>query len=346
MSPRAALSIVPTPFSADINRLSPLDAFVHANVHPSSSSPPSSPLSSGPVSGDFSGRNSLVYSSSSSAASFSLLPPILLRASSSPDSADLSASHSNSTSASSVDQDLAALQFSEDLTPSQHVSLGVRFYEKTQLEQAAYHFQEAAHSQNVPAMILYAIYLQHGWGARPDPDQALVWLNHAIGILSNSSSSTVDVTGIPPSPSISSSPFPHDDTDGGMILNSPLSSPRWKQPLGTAVCNLGKSYKSKTGNDHSEVMAMACFEIGAQLGDSDSMCEAAELWSKNGFGRPKDLYRAAALYRQAASQGNSSLENSWIYKEKYMRHHDAKSASATKRKSFFGRLSKKSSSVF
>ncbi|KAK7205890.1 hypothetical protein BZA70DRAFT_277353 [Myxozyma melibiosi] len=326
--PKPNLSIDPPPFlSSDI-------AVRSDQNHSSSSSSPSSISSSDNFSFRQSTDSSISNSFSSSARRPS--PPPFHRAFSAP------VVHSTSLPASpspSPFPDLAALQFSEDLSPAQHVTLGVRLYETNQLEQAAYHLQEAAHANHIPAMIIYALYLRHGWGTRPDPHQSTAWLSRAADILCRRSNSIVDVADIPPSPSTATCHSSSDDaaSSRGMILNSPLCSPRWKMPLSVAARQLGKSYSSKQG-DRNEVMAMACFEIGAHLGDSQSMCAAAELWTKSGLGRKKDLYKAASLYRQAADLGLNTPQTQWIYKDKYKRFPDIETAEASKRRSFFSRF--------
>ncbi|KAK9363401.1 hypothetical protein V1504DRAFT_437912 [Lipomyces starkeyi] len=96
-----------------------------------------------------------------------------------------------------------------------------------------------------------------------------------------------------------------------------------KAQLGLAMYELGVSYLNSWGVAKDEYMAMTCFELGAQLGDPDAMYELAVLWCRNGPGRKKDLHKAAALYREAADKGVSTVGNCWIYKEKYLRPRNA-----------------------
>ncbi|KAK9491836.1 hypothetical protein V1508DRAFT_405253 [Lipomyces doorenjongii] len=92
-----------------------------------------------------------------------------------------------------------------------------------------------------------------------------------------------------------------------------------KAQLGVAMYELGVSYLNSWGVAKDESMAMTCFELGAQLGDPDAMYELAALCCRNGLGHKKDLHKAAALYREAADKGVSTVGNCWIYKEKYLR---------------------------
>ncbi|KAK9240634.1 hypothetical protein V1525DRAFT_336514 [Lipomyces kononenkoae] len=122
-----------------------------------------------------------------------------------------------------------------------------------------------------------------------------------------------------------------------------------KAQLGLAMYELGMSYLNSWGVEKDERMAMTCFDLGSRLGDPDAMYELAGLWCRNGPGHRKDLHKASALYREAADRGISTVGNSWIYKEKYLRPKDednrqcADHTTTAKMRSFFSRRRKPSS---
>ncbi|KAK9389977.1 hypothetical protein V1515DRAFT_529517 [Lipomyces mesembrius] len=149
-------------------------------------------------------------------------------------------------------------------------------------------------------MILYGLALRHGWGLRVNATEAFIWLSMAADRVA----AVTSILG--------------PDPERGRNLCEGLNKES-KAQLGLAIYELGVSYLNSWGVAKDECMAMACFELGARLGDPDAMYELAALWCRNGPARKKDLHKAAALYREAADKGVSTVGNCWIYKEKYLR---------------------------
>ena len=64
------------------------------------------------------------------------------------------------------------------------------------------------------------------------------------------------------------------------------------------------------------VAARTYYETAANLGDADALEEAAWCYLE-GYGGPKDKFRAAQYLRLAEGLGRKSVGNSWIWKDKY-----------------------------
>ncbi|KAK9478877.1 hypothetical protein V1514DRAFT_48204 [Lipomyces japonicus] len=196
--------------------------------------------------------------------------------------------------------------FNTDMTAEQHVSIGIKLHEDGNLNQSSYHLRKAAEGGNVCGMIFFGLALRHGWGIKINTFEAVHWFREAAKRLSNGR------LGLHISDSIPGA-AQNDDFLNGLNLTSES-----KTQLGLTMYELGISYLNAWGTSKDEMMALACFEVGAKLGDGDAMYEAGKLWCHNGPGRKKDMFKAAALYRSAADNGVTSIGNSWIYKEKYI----------------------------
>jgi len=89
-----------------------------------------------------------------------------------------------------------------------------------------------------------------------------------------------------------------------------------------AIYELGNSYRQGWGVSKDPVTAREYYETAANLGDADAQNEAGWCYLE-GFGCKKDKIlilqkKAAKFYRMAEAQGNKTLGNSWIYKDKYL----------------------------
>lgn len=206
---------------------------------------------------------------------------------------------------------------SNSASADEHLSAGITFHEHGKLRESAYQFQTAANMGEPTAMLLYGLALRHGWGLRQNPEEAVKWLKRATNIFFDAGndkgnrSSTADLL---------KTLGKADSVTGG----SGTSNVK-KSRVGLALYELGMSYLHSWGAGKDEDSALQYFELAGTLGDGDALCEAANIWMKNGGnGRKKNLHRAAELYRQAEDQGVVIVGNHWIYKEKYMPKKDKK----------------------
>lgn len=83
-----------------------------------------------------------------------------------------------------------------------------------------------------------------------------------------------------------------------------------------AIYELGISHLNGWGVEQDKPLALNCFEIAGNWGDTDALTEAGFCYAE-GIGCKKNLKKAAKFYRTAAAQGASMIGNSWIYKDKY-----------------------------
>lgn len=206
---------------------------------------------------------------------------------------------------------------SNSASADEHLSAGITFHEHGKLRESAYQFQTAANMGEPTAMLLYGLALRHGWGLRQNPEEAVKWLKRATNIFFDAGndkgnrSSTADLL---------KTLGKADSVTGG----SGTSNVK-KSRVGLALYELGMSYLHSWGAGKDEDSALQYFELAGTLGDGDALCEAANIWMKNGGnGRKKNLHRAAELYRQAEDQGVVIVGNHWIYKDKYMPKKDKK----------------------
>jgi len=145
-------------------------------------------------------------------------------------------------------------------------------------------------ANNALAQVLYGLALRHGWGVKKDPNQAVTFLSRAA-----SNSALIEVEALNAG-----------QKKGGVA----------KGELVLAIFELANCFRNGWGVDKDPVAARRYYETAANLGDSDAMNEAARCYEE-GIGGKKDKFMAAKYYRKAEDNGNKTLGNSWIWKEKY-----------------------------
>jgi TPR repeat protein len=77
-----------------------------------------------------------------------------------------------------------------------------------------------------------------------------------------------------------------------------------------SVYELGVSHMNGWGTEQDKPLALRCYEIAANWGDSDAMAEAGFCYAQ-AVGCKKDLKKAARYYRMAEARGHSMVGNSW-----------------------------------
>ena len=139
-------------------------------------------------------------------------------------------------------------------------------------------------TNNALAQVLYGLSLRHGWGCTPDPDLSLSYLTQAAA-------------------------------NAGAIERAALQSGKErggaaKGELVLAIFELGNSFRYGWGTAHDPVAARSYYECAAELGDVDAMGEAAWCFV-DGFGGPKDKFKAAMYLRRAEGKGRVGVGESW-----------------------------------
>lgn len=185
---------------------------------------------------------------------------------------------------------------SAELTPDEHLEIGIETHSNGELNKSTYHLRLAAKAGLPTGMLLYALACRHGWGMRPNQEEGVMWLRKAID------SAGLEVA----------------DVEATLASNTPKSDPvaelqerkKRKAQFALAVYELGISYMNGWGCQKDKPLAVSCFEMAGNWGDCDALAEAAFCYMQ-GSGCKKDPKKAAALYRKAAECGMSMAGNSW-----------------------------------
>ncbi|KAF9279784.1 hypothetical protein BGZ68_007698 [Mortierella alpina] len=244
------------------------------------------------------------------------------------------------------------------LTPAQqreaeadsNIQKAIELHENNQLEEATHHFWLAAQSENPLGQLMYGLSLRHGWGCKPNPTEAIQFLQRAaeyamgelneLGPVQPKTSPAISITAAPSSTEMNQQqdqqPVRHQKSNsnptqqtlrrmGSMDRTAAMITAR--KELVMALYELGMSYLKGWGVTKDKSVAFTYFKIAADLGDPDSQNETAMCYYE-GIGTDKDMYQSAKYYRMAAAQGASQLGNSWIWKPKYDLYCAAENAAA------------------
>ena len=174
-----------------------------------------------------------------------------------------------------------------ELSAEDHLAKGIALHERGDNRESTYHLRIAA-KQNLPtAMLLYALACRHGWGMRPNQQEGVQWLRRAADCASLEIA--VD-----------------EDSNSGDVLERKTR----RAQFALSIYELAQSHYNGWGIEQDRVLALRCFEIAANWGDTDAMAEAGFCYAK-GEGCKKDLKKAAKFYRMAEAKGMSMVGNSW-----------------------------------
>ena len=176
---------------------------------------------------------------------------------------------------------------SMDLSAEDHLAKGIESHERGDVQESTYHFRLAA-KQNLPtAMLLYALACRHGWGMRPNPQEAVQWLRKAAD------SASLEIA---------------DEKEANPA--DLLEQKTKRAQFALSIYELGVSHMNGWGIEQDKSLALRCFEIAGNWGDADAMAEAGFCYAQ-GQGCKKDLKKAAKYYRMAEAKGMSMVGNSW-----------------------------------
>ncbi|KAF9435867.1 hypothetical protein BGZ76_005338 [Entomortierella beljakovae] len=240
------------------------------------------------------------------------------------------------------------------LTPAQqremeadsYIQRAIELHENNQLEEATYYFRLAAQGENPVGQLMYGLSLRHGWGCKPDPKVAIVYLERAAAYamselkdLIPGSSANIQAIQQQRQQQQQQSPPPQQQQQqqqqqplkrmGTIDRKSAMLTAR--RELVMALYELGMSFLKGWGVQRNKVIAFHYFKLAADLGDADSQNETA-LCFLDGVGIEKNPFEAARYYRLAEAQGNTQFGNSWIWKPKYDQYceqYAVKSSSST-----------------
>ncbi|POS75056.1 hypothetical protein DHEL01_v206551 [Diaporthe helianthi] len=182
------------------------------------------------------------------------------------------------------------------------IQQAIRLHEEGELEESTRLFGILADpngANNPLSQVLYGLALRHGWGCEPIPEMAVFYLSAAA-------KNAADVESLALQAGLKK---------GGAA----------KGELVLAIFELANCFRQGWGIDKDPIAAKQpwliesswqYYETAANLGDTDAMNEVAWCYLE-GFGCKKDKYSAAKYYRLAEKNGNKTLGNSWIWKDKY-----------------------------
>lgn len=188
---------------------------------------------------------------------------------------------------------------SAELTPEEHLEIGIQAHSAGALNKSTYHLRLAAKAGLPTAMLLYALACRHGWGMRPNQEDGVMWLRKAI------QSSQLEVAHVE-----SSLPSTQRQNGESDPVAEAAERKKRKAQFALAIYELGISYMNGWGCPKDKPLAVQCYEIAGAWGDCDALAEAGFCYTQ-GAGCKKDLKKAAALYRRAAEGGMSMAGNSW-----------------------------------
>lgn len=186
---------------------------------------------------------------------------------------------------------------SAELTAEEHLEIGIQSHSNGELSKSTYHLRIAAREGSPTGMLLYALACRHGWGMRPNQEEGVRWLKHAID------SAGLEVADVEQTLSAATKSQGDPATDV-------LERKKRKAQFALAIYELGISYMNGWGCPKDKPLAVRCFEVAGSWGDCDALAEAGYCYTQ-GVGCKKDLKKAASLYRQAADGGMSMAGNSW-----------------------------------
>lgn len=196
---------------------------------------------------------------------------------------------------------LHARSSSAELTPEEHLEIGIQTHSDGELSKSTYHLRIAAREGNATGMLLYALACRHGWGMRPNQAEGVSWLKKAID---SAGLQVADVEA-----TLASASTRKDGVKTDPVAEA-LERKKRKAQFALAIYELGISYMNGWGCAKDKPLALQCYEVAGSWGDADALAEAGFCYTQ-GLGCKKDFKRAAALYRKAADAGMSMAGNSW-----------------------------------
>lgn len=177
------------------------------------------------------------------------------------------------------------------LSADEHVTKAIELHERGELKESTYHLRKAAHQGNSTGMLLYALACRHGWGMRANPKDGVQWLRKAVDC------AMLEVA---------------EDEDPAIRKPGTdyIDKKTHRAQFALSIYELGVSHLNGWGIEQDKALALRCFEIAGNWGDTDALTEAGFCYAE-GIGCKKDMKKAAKLYRMAEAKGVSMVGNSW-----------------------------------
>jgi hypothetical protein len=177
------------------------------------------------------------------------------------------------------------------LSPDEHVAKAIHLHEHGDLKESTYHLRIAAKHNHPTGMLLYALACRHGWGMRQSPKEGVQWLRKAVDL------AQLEVA----EDEAPSSDRPQPDQS---------EKKAHRAQFALSIYELGQCHLNGWGMEQDKALALRCFEIAGNWGDTDALTEAGFCYAE-GIGCKKDLKKAAKWYREAEKKGVNMVGNSW-----------------------------------
>jgi TPR repeat protein len=145
------------------------------------------------------------------------------------------------------------------ISADDHVSLAIKYHQQDLLPQSTHHFQLAAEMGSPTGMLLYSLSLRHGWGCAANPAKAVEYLHLAA----ENASAQADQNGV-----VRPAATPTPVTPISPDLKNPTNG-KGSATLALAIYELGQSYMHGWGVQKDKHLALRCFEMSANFGDTD-----------------------------------------------------------------------------
>lgn len=139
-----------------------------------------------------------------------------------------------------------------EMSSEEHVNKALALHEDGKVNESTYHLRYAAKQGHPTGMLFYALACRHGWGMRPNPEEAVKWLRKAA-----------DSAGLEIAEDESNA------KDGGQVDKVEMKTRKAQMAL--SIYELGVSHMNGWGIEQDKTLALRCFEIaGSEFQDPGS----------------------------------------------------------------------------
>jgi hypothetical protein len=197
-------------------------------------------------------------------------------------------SRSNSTVRPSTARSTSAYQ---SLSADEHVTKGIDLHQHGDLKESTYHLRIAAKQEHPTGMLLYALACRHGWGLRPNQPEGAIWLRKAVD------HAMLEIAD-------------DEDPKSTKPKADAAEMKAHKAQFALAIYEMGQCHLNGWGMEQDKALALRCYEIAGNWGDTDALTEAGFCYAQ-GIGCKKNMKKAAKFYRMAEKRGVSMVGNSW-----------------------------------
>jgi hypothetical protein len=185
----------------------------------------------------------------------------------------------------------------ESMSTEEHLTKAIDLHQSGDLKESTYHLRIAAKQDHPTGMLLYALACRHGWGMRPNQAEGASWLRKAVD------HAMLEIA--------------DDEDPKSSKPKADLAEMKaHKAQFALAIYEMGQCHLNGWGMEQDKALALRCFEIAGNWGDTDALTEAGFCYAE-GIGCKRNMKKAAKFYRIAEAAGVSMIGNSWIHKDKY-----------------------------